>query len=160
MRHGNDEKYSRYKHDHSLNSDSLYEEEIIEKTKKLIKKYGYPDKIYCSPFKRVRETVNIIVNYINKYHKVKIYMDPNLSRYFTSKEKNNPSVRNTTLQYDPPIHESYSDFKKRVDKSHAIINHNDCNTWCITHYLVIKRITKNNNIDIPSKMPFLYHVVI
>ena len=161
MRHGNDNKICDYKHDHSLQSDYIYEQEIIKKTKKLIKKYGYPQKIYCSPFKRVRETVVIMAKYIqSKNRQIDIHVDPRLSRYFTSKEQLNPSVRKTTLKYNPPLDEDSTMFKKRVDKIEDCINRNTVTTWCITHYLVIKRISKNNDIDIPSKMPFLYHIVI
>ena len=161
MRHGNDNKSCDYKHDHSLQSDYIYEEEIIKKTKKLIKKYGYPEKIYCSPFKRVRETVVIMAKYIqSKNREIDIHVDPRLSRYFTSKEQLEPSVRKTTLKYNPPLDEDNKMFKKRVDKVEERINRNTVTTWCITHYLVIKRISKNNDIDIPAKMPFLYHMVI
>ena len=161
MRHGNDNKICEYQHDHSLKSELIYKEEIIEKTRKLIKKYGFPKKIYCSPFKRVRETVDIMADYI--YHKGKnidIRVDPNLSRYFNSHEQANPSVRQTTIRYNPPLNENGKMFKKRVDKVEQRISRNDCTVWCVTHYLVIKRITKNNHIEIPKKMPFLYHVVI
>ena len=161
MRHGNDNKISHYKHDHSLKSDLIYSEEILEKTKKLIKKYGYPKKIYCSPFKRVRETVDIIADYLESKGKdFEVKVDPNLSRYFSSKERMDPRIRKTTKQYKPPLDENSKRFKKRVDKAEHRIERNDCTTWCITHYLVIKRITKNNDIDIPKKMPFLYHVIV
>lgn len=161
MRHGNDNKVSPYKHDHSLKSDLIYEEEIINKTKKLIRKYGYPHKIYCSPFKRVRETVSIMHDYIlSKGYNVDIYIEPYLSRYFTGDEKYNPSVRKTTLHYNPPLNETGKMFNRRVDKIENRINRNTCNTWCVTHYLVIKRITKNHEIEIPKKMPFLYHIVL
>ena len=158
MRHGNDNKVCHYKHDHSLKSDLMYKEEIIEKTKYLIKKYGYPKKIYCSPFKRVRETVDIMIDYINSKGKsVTIKIDKNLSRYFSSNERASPSVRKTTIQYNPPLDENGHQFKKRVDKAYERIIRNDDLTWCVTHYLVIKRIAKNNHVEIPKKMPFLYH---
>ena len=161
MRHGNDNKTCKYKHDHSLQSDIMVQEEIIHKTKKLIKKYGYPTKIYCSPFKRVRETVAIMLDYIaEKGRQVEIHVDPNLSRYFNGNERANPSVRKTTLKYNPPLDENGQMFKRRVDKAERRVMHNDDTVWCITHYLVIKRITKNNDIEIPRKMPFLYHVVL
>ncbi len=159
IRHGNDDKIGKYVHDLSLQSD--YNDDIIKKTKKLIYKYGYPSKIYCSPFKRVRETVTIMLEYIkSKGRYVDIYIEPSLSRYFTSKEKKYPKVRKTTLKYDPPIYEDWDQFKKRVDKIEHKINSNNDIVWCITHYLVIKRITKNNNIDIPNYMPFLWHTII
>ncbi len=154
MRHGNDEKKSNYKHDKSLNSSSQYEQNIIEKTKELIKLYGYPDKIYCSPFRRARETVHIMRQLLN----VEIIIDPRLSRFFNEKEKSKPSVRRKTLQYNPPIHETKEQFKQRVKNVEKMIHKQSCNIWCITHYLVIKRISKKYNKPIPNKMPFLWHI--
>lgn len=153
MRHGNDEKKSTYKQDKSLNSGSQYEQDIIDKTHQLIKLHGYPKKIYCSPFRRARETVHIM----NKILNAKIIIDPRLSRFFSKKEKLNPSVRHKTLKYKPPITENRLEFKQRVKEIEHIISKEE-STWVITHYLVIKNICKYYNKDIPQKMPFLYHV--
>lgn len=153
MRHGNDEKTSTFKQDKSLNSSSQCEQDIIDKTHQLIKLYGYPKKIYCSPFRRARETVHIM----NKILNVEIIIDSKLSRFFSKKEKLNPSVRTKTLKYNPPITESRLEFKQRVKEIEKIINKEE-SVWVITHYLVMKNICKKYNKEIPSKMPFLYHV--
>lgn len=156
MRHGNDEKKSLYKHDKSLDSSSQYEQSIIEKTKDLIALYGYPDKIYCSPFRRARETVHIMRQLLN----VEIIINPNLSRFFQDKEKSNPSVRKKTMKYNPPIQESRIEFKQRVKQVEKIIDKEPGNIWCITHYLVIKQIGKKYNKEIPKRMPFLWHMAL
>lgn len=157
IRHGNDEKKSNFKHDHSLNSSKEIKQEIIHFTNKLIMKYGYPDKIYCSPFKRVRSTVKIMKKILN--NNVEIIVDPKLSRYFTKKEQEKPEVRDYTLKYKPPIYENTKLFKKRVDKFYKKVDQQkDKNIWCITHYLVIKHICKKKQIEIPKRMPFLYNV--
>lgn len=154
MRHGNDEKKSTFKQDNSLNSS--YEDDILEKTKLLINLYGYPKKIYCSPFRRARETVHIMKNILD----VEIIIDPKLSRFFSKEEKLNPSVRAKTLKYNPPINETGPEFKKRVNKIEKKINNESCVVWVVTHYLVIKNVCKKYNKEIPKKMPFLYHVII
>lgn len=158
MRHGNDDKKSNYKHDKSLNSLPETENQIIQFTKSLIKKYGYPDKIYCSPFKRARATLEIMLKLINK--KVKVIIDPNLSRFFTRNEQKNVSVRRQTLKYDPPLYENKKSFHKRVDKVEKKNYCTCCNVWHITHYLVLKRICQNNNIPIPNHMKFLWYTKI
>jgi len=157
MRHGNDEKQAIYKQDNSLNSSSQCHEEILDKARQLIKLYGKPKTIYCSPFRRARETVHIMKKLLPD---VDIIIDANLSRFFSKKEKLNPSVRKKTLKYDPPITENAKEFKERVYKIEKIISKNKDITWCITHYLVIKKITKKYEITIPHKMPFLYHVIV
>src|SRR5438445_13871322 len=108
IRHGNDNQSKRrkksnqrlYTHDYSLNSYLQTEQDIINKTKWLIDMYGYPDKIYVSPFKRARSTIHIIDKVLNHNN---ISVDPCLSRLFVNKEYQNPSVRVTTMQYKPPI---------------------------------------------------------
>lgn len=156
IRHGNDEKSSSYKHDNSLNSSSETEDNIIELCKKLIEQYGYPDKIYCSPFRRARETLYIMKKLLPNTDFV---IDERLSRFFSKKDKQNPRVRPKTLGYQPPITEDKYDFKKRVLEIEKKIRKEE-HCWCITHYLVIKQITKKYNVTIPNRMPFLYHVKI
>lgn len=159
IRHGNDEKKSNYKHDKSLNSLSDTETDIINFTKKLIKKYGYPDRIYCSPFKRARATLTIMLKVLDK-DKVDVHIEPNLSRFFTKNEQKNVSVRKHTLIYNPPIYENKKSFHKRVDKVQKDQFCTCCNVWYITHYLVLKRMCENKNIAIPNHMKFLWHTVI
>jgi broad specificity phosphatase PhoE len=158
IRHGNDNKKSEYKHDNSLNLTDKTTTDIINCTRKLIELYGFPDKIYCSPFHRVRETVKIMNREVLK-NNVHINVDPNLSRFFSKHERDNPSIKNDTLKYGPPIVENKTSFNARVDKIDDKINHNKKkNIWYITHYLVIKRIAKNHDITIPNHMPFLHAI--
>lgn len=161
MRHGNDNQPSKYKHDNSLKLNDQTKEEIINHTKKLIKKYGHPDVIYCSPFRRGIETVKIMKKVFHK--PVNIYIDAKLSRYFNNNEKQFPSVSEKTLKYKPPIHETHEAFYKRVDKVHYKMDSRSVrgsHVWYITHYLVMKRIANNDNIQLPSYMPFLYTMLI
>ncbi|HSW75829.1 MAG TPA: histidine phosphatase family protein [Candidatus Saccharimonadales bacterium] len=159
LRHGDDtNKKSKYKHDKSLNVSKKTEYDIVKTTKKLIKLYGYPDRIYCSPFKRCRETLDIILKVVKN---AKVVIDSDLSRFFVKKEYIHPSVRHTTMYYDPPIKESHKEFKKRVERNERrVIKHDHDVTWCITHYLVMKCLCKKYQILLPDHMPFLYHFVL
>lgn len=157
IRHGNDDHVDyNYKQDPSLNSLSHYKEDILNHTYDLIKKYGYPDLIYCSPFHRARQTAKIM----NKIFKndIPIKVNNKLSRFFSKKEKLNPLVKLKTLHYNPPIQETQQEFKQRVDR--IIKQYKKQTIWYITHYLVIKRIAKINNQSIPKQMPFLYTMVV
>ena len=159
LRHGNDECKTNYKHDPHLKHCNHCKNDIIITTEELIKKYGYPNKIYCSPFTRVRETVDLMHKVFKKRHvHVDIIIEPKLSRYFTSAEKKNPGVRHNTLKYNPPIYESSDAFKNRVNQIEYKLKHQ--NVWVITHYLVMRQIALNNHIHLPNRMPFLYSMVI
>lgn len=149
IRHGNDETTSYYKQDTRLNQS--FKQDIITVTQELIKQYGYPDKIYCSPFKRARETLNVMMTLI----KCPVFIDSNLSRFFSEKETLNPKVRPSTLKYNPPIQESKQEFKYRADHLKY-----KGNVWCITHFLIIKRTAKRAAKHVPHTMPFLYHLFI
>jgi len=151
IRHGHDGSNENYKQDPSLNFD--YVDDIKKLTKQLIKKYGYPDIIYCSPFHRARQTAKIMNNIID----VPIYVKPQCSRFFSHKEQLKPSVKQNTLRYKPPIIETKDEFKQRVD---TLLKPKNKIIWYITHYLVIKRIAKTQSQSIPKQMPFLYTLII
>ena len=163
LRHGDDNKKDKkykYIHDHSLNFERG-SDDIITLTNKLIKKYGYPNKIYCSPFYRAIQTAQIMHAQLSCYNKdIKIYIDPKLSRFFSPREQNNPSVRHRTYKYNPPIYEDKYDFYDRVDRLNEKLPNRTKTTWYITHYLVMKRIALHHHITIPEHMPFLYTMTI
>jgi broad specificity phosphatase PhoE len=155
IRHGNDHTESKYKHDNELNS--YYNNDVISLTYKLIKKYGCPKYIYCSPFQRSIQTVEIMEQVFKKLHKkVKILVDARLSRFFNAQEQLHPSVKKNTLYYNPPIYETKEAFNKRVKKVNYYAMNNIKSTWYITHYLVLKRIAYKHDIPIPEQMPFLH----
>jgi broad specificity phosphatase PhoE len=154
IRHGHDGSNQDYKQDPSLNFS--YNDEITQHTKYLIKKYGYPDVIYCSPFHRARQTAKIMNKVFNK--NIPIFINNKCSRYFSHKERSNPMVKSNTLRYNPPIDETKQEFRHRVDK--LLKRKNDKVVWYITHYLVIKRIAKKTMRSIPEHMPFLYTLTI
>lgn len=161
LRHANDNVRSKnklYAHDHSLNSKSEVENDIIIFTQKLIKKYGYPDRIQCSPFKRARATLAVMLKVIDR--KVKVIIEPKLSRFFTKKEQRKIGVRERTLRYQPPIYEDKQQFYKRVDQVKKENRCRCCTTWSITHYLVLKRMCEKESISIPDHMPFLWYTPI
>ena len=153
IRHGNDHTESKYKHDNELNS--YYNTDIVNLTHKLIKKYGCPKYIHCSPFQRSIQTVEIMEQVFKKSHKkVKILVDTKLSRFFNARRQLQPSVKKSTLYYHPPIYESKEQFNKRVKKVNHHAMNNTHSTWYITHYLVLKRIAHKHHIPIPEQMPF------
>jgi broad specificity phosphatase PhoE len=137
---------------------------INENINYLIKEYGIPSVIYCSPLARCRESAKYMQKYIKKeYNKdVKILIDPRISRHFSSKQKSNSDVRQRTLDYKTPIQDNWGQFKDRVRsflKSHRNeIRDKNVTVWCITHYLVIRQYSKIYGFPIPKNMPFMWHI--
>ena len=68
IRHAHDnEKHAKHKHDHRLTKKGKYQAKKL--IHPLIEKYGYPTKIYFSPFIRCRETVSKMIGelYLKKF---------------------------------------------------------------------------------------------
>lgn len=126
--------------------------------KKLVKKYGIPDVIYCSPFQRGRNTVKEMMKVFTKEQlkHIKILVDINLTKYFTDTQKYNPKIHHTTSYYNIPVVESKEDV---LERSHNHLNrlykhHSQKEViWSITHAIVVNYIgqmvgkDKNNSID-------------
>src|SRR5690606_8916024 len=91
IRHDDDEGKEKptYKFDNKL-VDGGDRHKIQKLVEKLSKRYGKPDRIFCSPMRRTRETLGIMCRHLTKGmgHKPKggIWIDNRLSRYFTSDE--------------------------------------------------------------------------
>src|SRR5579872_517311 len=114
IRHTNDEVTDpTHRHDHGVTDDGL--RKAKRKARFLIKKYGRPETVFYSPFKRSVETMKAMVSQMGK-HPVMVYRDPHLSRYFSKKEKRDPSIAPETKEAHPPIQETWKRFERRVDR--------------------------------------------
>ena len=127
--------------------------------KALIERYGLPTIIYCSPFRRTKETLEYMLRKRSTSNMAIIY-DNRLSRYFSSKEKKHPDIDRSTKKADVPIFESYGDFKERArDLTHALdvyIGGKEI-VWCITHSSFYKKIASIYKAPIPDHIPFMHH---
>lgn len=165
--------YLRHTDDEYNSATYLYDKKVTAKgarqmkrfTDKLVKKYGLPDIIYSSPFRRCRYSVKFVLRHLRKKynHHPRIEIDSRLSRYFTSKEKQNPDISHNTAIYNVPIYETWKDFRKRtknaIDEYDKYKNMND-KVWVMTHTLVIREACRHYNLDFPRWIPFLYKVEI
>jgi len=161
IRHGED-KMDGYKYDESLTKRG--KKEARKLAHQLISYHGIPDIIYYSPYYRTRQTLKQMLSVIAEYTDTKVHKicDYRISRYFTQNQRQNPDIRRDTGKHNPPIHEDYKDFKRRV-KEHLIEaeSKRDCNViWCITHTLVLERIIHLKNLSHEFEIPFLDTVAI
>lgn len=162
IRHSDDDHSpNNYVHDKSIDKEG--KTNAKRKARKWMQKYGKPDIILCSPFRRTLETARIIRNTCGK--NVPLYIDNNLSRYFCSSEKRNPQINPLTSQYDIPIFECKEDFEERIEKHLDFVQEYQhkkhiTNIWCITHALVYKHIAKIYDNHLPKSIPFLHHFIL
>jgi len=164
IRHGDDNnKHTKHKHDPHITKQGI--DNVRNITKELIRKYGCPNTIYVSPFRRCIDTMKVMLHEINstneinkkKKNKVRLVCDVNLSRYFTKSDKKHPKVSKKTLDFGIPIYESKKDFHKRINYhvTETAKKHHENVVWCITHALVYKNIAKNLNITTNNRIEFL-----
>lgn len=139
IRHSEDDSdYPKYSHDLPITKDGIKMTKKL--TQKLINKHGVPDVIYCSPFKRCRSTVEIMIRTINTCVPIKI--DTRLSKYYTESQQQNPNARPETQKYNPPTIETKEDVSRRSKNILTELRKTDLNVWCITHAIVVNNICK------------------
>lgn len=176
IRHGDDHHDSRRearypKHDHPLNREG--KARAARMARNLVERYGAPTAVYCSPFKRARQTANIMMDALDDSDRARVTIDPGLSRYFSRREQRRPSVGSDTHEAGPPpIRERNGEFGrrcrrqyKRVVARHFFKANGDTVerprgerpvVWCITHALVMRRVAERIGVVVPDDhVPFL-----
>jgi len=161
LRHSHDEyDDATHRHDHQITT--MGKEKARQIGKKLIVKYGLPNIVYCSPFKRTRQTLKYMLK-DHEHNTIKVKYDPNLSRYFNKNEQEDPSVFNDTDKFDIPVQENKRQFKERVNnhiKEITEVAEKDIIIWCITHTLVLKKVAKHHGITIPKHLEFMQSFIL
>jgi broad specificity phosphatase PhoE len=160
IRHGDDsDSDPTYAHDPRLTINGR--REAKKKAFSLVKRYGSPLLILCSPFRRTIQTAKMMKKMCGS--KTEIFIDPNLSRYFCTREKCDPDMHYGTESYNAPIYERWSGFENRINKHINMIEKkrfrydNSATVWCITHALVYKHVARTYQVNIPSYIPFMHH---
>ena len=161
LRHGEDMR-TKYKYDEKLTPRGKEAARDLAKT--LIRKYGIPDIIYCSPFYRTRQTRRQMLKVIEKQtgQEVINIIDPRLGRFFTKKEMENPDIRRDTRTKNVTMYETWEDFKARVREQVSEMESNDQYRviWCIGHTLIIKQIIRIKKIRRSSHIEYSDHVIL
>jgi len=185
LRHANDsddnDKKNRHNYKHDNHITKKGKEDAKEMTHKLIEKYGYPTKIYYSPFLRCRETLTVMMKEllykktgyihdfclhctsVNDYDNiVNLVCDSNLSRYFTKSDRKKPRVSKSTLRFGIPIHEKKTGLYERLDNHIKFIKKEDSKEtiWCITHAVIYKKIADKFKIETPDHIEFLEYFIV
>ena len=158
LRHGDDRGEDVYRHDRRLNDRGR--EKAGRKAARLIRKYGHPDTVFVSPFRRTIETVNCMTASFERL--VVVQGDSRIAQLLKAKHLRDLSISPDTLRVIT-VEEDRSGFRRRV-KAHvrdvrersergAII-------WCITHQVVVEEVAGLFAMKISGRLDFLDHVIV
>ncbi len=146
-----------YKHDPGITDNGVEKTKMV--ARHLIEQWGNPDSIIVSPYRRTRETAQIMNSVLNK--KVKVKIDIELSEYLGNHRNIPIDVTERTKVHDPPHPETFSDMKGRVRKHHHRITNFSKQqkdggvVWIITHGLIIKQVASLIGIKMAKEFPTL-----
>jgi len=160
IRHGDDEeRHPVYRNDHDLTEEGR--EDARRLGKKLIRKYGKPHTIYCSPYLRTRATATAMTETLEGKGKGKIKYEVGLSRYTGRKGKSEPVLHRDTEACDPPLDEDHEQCRNRIRKHIRSLERKGHLSsrrviWCITHALVLKHVGNYFRVRTPKHIPFLH----
>jgi len=154
LRHGDDRGNDVYRHDRRLNDRGR--EKAGKKAKRLIEKYGHPDVIYVSPFRRAVDTLEAMSSHFEGA--VTIRHDPRIAQRLSEKQQNDPQVSPET-RAQITIVEDRKAFRRRVGKHVEEVRRASGVIWCITHQIVIEEVADHFDVKISGKLDFLDHVV-
>lgn len=157
LRHGDDRGDDVYRHDRRLNDRG--KKKAAKEAKRLIDKYGHPDTVIVSPFRRAIETVDCMRVHFNR--PVDIQRDPCVAQHLSDKQMRDPRVSPETLALID-IDEDDGAFKRRIV---AHVTHVRARAeqpgviWCVTHQGVIEEVAVHFGVTISGELDFLDHVV-
>ena len=158
LRHSDDRGEDIYRHDRRLNDRGRKQAE--KKAARLIRKYGHPDMVFVSPFRRAIETVNCMTARFERL--LVVQGDSRIAQLLTDKHLRDLSISPNTLSAIT-VREDRSTFRRRVKEhvrdvreraeSGAII-------WCITHQVVVEEVARLFDMKISDQLDFLDHVIV
>lgn len=160
VRHSDDEvDEATYRHDPKLTDDG--QDLAREKGRKIIQRYGIPSLVFCSPFRRTKETLLHMLSNLSRPQReqIKIVYDNQQARYFSAKDKKHPQIARGTKAAKVPIYEDYDEFSARVDAAATALEPHITGepvVWVITHTTVYKIVSKRYGVSIPKRIPFMH----
>ena len=156
LRHGDDRGPAKYRHDRHLNARG--KKQARKACLDLVTKYGQPDEVFVSPFRRTLETLEAMNDHFTG--SVAVHHDDRIAQYLGQK-KRSPSVSpETASRVD--VGESRDAFRARVKEHVREVRERAKTTaiWCVTHQVVIEEVSSYfGGRQIRVDLEFLDHVV-
>ena len=156
LRHGDDRGNDVYRHDRPLNDRGRHE--ASKEARRLIKKYGYPHRIFVSPFRRARDTLIAMTPHFD--HPVEIHQDPRIAQHLSSKQQRDPHIGPET-RAAITIREDKETFHHRISAHVREMRAWSASgmVWSITHQAVIEAVAPHFGKKISKSLDFLGHIV-
>jgi len=157
LRHSDDRGDDVYRHDRRLNDRG--KRKAAKEARRLIEKYGHPDTVFVSPFRRAVETMDCMTVHFER--PVDIHRDPRVAQHLGDKQRRDPSVSPQTLEVIV-VNEDIAAFRTRVADHVADARRRaaaGAAVWVITHQVVIEEAATHFGVEIPGDLDFLDHVV-
>lgn len=156
LRHGDDRGDDVYRHDRHLTDRG--KKKAGKAFDGLAAKYGHPNTIFVSPFRRAVQTLEALATQFKR--PVSVHCDPRIGQYLGEKREPRVSpetlafivVAETRATFRARVLDHVEDVRRRVQTGAAVI-------WCITHQIVIEEAAEYFDVKIPRDIDFLDHVV-
>lgn len=155
LRHGDDRGQDVYKHDRPLNDRGR--KKAAKAFDELAEKYGHPDTLFVSPFRRAIQTMNAMAARFKC--PVDVQQDPRVAQFLGGKRDCILSPETAALvtinerldTFQARVRDHVEDVKRRKSVGVAI--------WCITHQIVIEEVAGCFGMKIQGDLDFLDHVI-
>lgn len=154
LRHGDDRGDDVYRHDRRLNDRG--KQKAAKAAKRLIEKYGHPDTVHVSPFRRALETLDAMIEQFAR--SVVVRCDRRLAQRLSNKQQRDPQVSPETLA-QIIVAEDETAFRRRIAEHVDEIRLTSGIVWCVTHQAVIETIARHFKVKISGSLDYLDHVV-
>lgn len=155
LRHGDDRGHAVYHHDRPLNERGR--DAAARHGRRLVAKFGTPDVVYVSPYRRARQTLDAMRPYFERA--IGECVDPRVAQHLSEKQRKTPSVRPSTLAL-VAVDETEDDFHRRLAEHVEEVRPRIASKiWVITHQAVIERVGAHFGAQV-ADLDFLDHVVL
>ena len=154
LRHGDDRGNDVYRHDRPLNDRG--KKKAGKAFGALAEKYGHPNTVLLSPFRRAVQTLEAMV--VHFARAVDVHRDRRIAQYL-GETRNSVSPETAA---EVAIDESKDAFRARVRDHVEDVRHRNqagVTIWCITHQVVIEEAAGCFGVEISGDLDFLAHVV-
>ena len=155
LRHGDDRGNDVYRHDRPLNDRGR--KKVGKAFGALAEKYGHPDTLFVSPFRRAIQTLEAMVQQFKR--PVVIHPDPRVAQCLDGKR--DPRISPETAA-QIAVDEGRAAFRARVSDHVGDVRRRSqagAVIWCVTHQMVIEEVAGYFGVKIPGDLDFLDHVV-
>lgn len=127
----------------------------------LLKEYGLPHLIICSPYRRCRETAIEMALILPQ--PVPIKCDISISEYLGNRTEEKLDVDPETSKYHPPHPENFNQMDCRVRRHNDIMCELDDQPeviWFITHGIILHRLINSIGYRLRRNLPYLSTILI